>query len=243
MKKFAMMFAVFVLVLGSFGVAAAQGDNAQNDFQVTVNWDGTNLNVEPNVVPLNQPVRFVANFQGQGNSNQGNASDFAGYHLVIWQMNGDSMTDGTVWQFNGAPAVFRSASDNMTVTFTEAGNYELALYAANQFNQSDQNNANQYTIANAEATASFTVSESASTTTAQNQNNQSSTQAQNNQDQNTQGQSTQSDQNQTAQAQDQGPQNLPTTGGENAPWLAVVLALGALLLIGGGALLVARPNR
>lgn len=244
MKKFALMLVVFAFILGSFSVAAAQdtntnnqqgqGNNTQGEFEATVSWDGTNLSVSPETLPLNQPVRFAANFQGQAN-NQGNASDFAGYHLVLFKLNDGSTTDGTVWQFNGAPAVFRSASDNMTVTFDEAGTYALALFEANQTGQ-DNSQTDQYVFADAADTAQFTVSESASTTS---QGTQSSTQAQSG----TSSQDQSATTGQSAQTQDQGPQNLPTTGGESAPWLTIVLVLGALLLLGGGALLLTRPDR
>jgi LPXTG-motif cell wall-anchored protein len=225
MKKFALMMAIFVLALGSFGMAAAQ-DNGQNTVQATVNWDGTNLSLNPNQFEVGQRVQFAADFNNNGNNNQGNARSFAGYHLVIWQMDGEQ-----VWRFNGAPAVMRSASDNFAFTFDQQGQYALALYRANEANPSADLD---YNTADAASRAEFTVvAASGATQETQAQESQPA-QAQDDQSAQVQAQT---------QAQDQGPQNLPTTGGESAPWLAIVMALGALLLVGGGALLVARPNR
>jgi LPXTG-motif cell wall-anchored protein len=222
-KKFGLVLLVMgVMVLG-FGLltASAQDDDAT----ATVTITDTSVTMSPRTLPAGVPVTFT--FTNNGTS---------AHAFVIEEAGADNEPLTAGGETASFDALAAGGTFSTTWTFADAGNYQLAAYNNGAL---ESGLVVTFTVGAAQAGATASPTTAATSTAAP---TAAATSAATSAVTSTTTMTT-TPASGTAASTGQSPTNLPTTGGETTNWAAMLLAVGVVALIVGGALTFARRSR
>jgi LPXTG-motif cell wall-anchored protein len=224
MKKLALVLLVMgVMVLGFGLLTAAAQDSGNTNATVTVT--DSSVTMSPRTLPAGVPVTFTFTNNGQ-----------SAHAFVIEEADADNAPLTSGGETASFDAISAGDTFSTTWTFSDAGDYQLAAYKDGTM---ETGLVVTFTVgaAQAGATASpTTAATSAASPTAAATSAVTSTTTMTNTPSSDTAASTSGTTGQT-------PSNLPATGGETTNSAAMLLALGVVALLVGGALTFARRSR